>query len=159
MDETTGKGLSLVGTIFLTIALLTLGVLLFSVASSGAKAGQEKMANITQGLQQTEFTTYDNGTMSGSQVLNAVRQYMNNDQFGIQVTTGKKGIMTYGNTFNSATGVIESEKKNLNVTPAQTQASEHYINPSGKFKSTVVYDQNGVVRGLVFVQDSVVTTP
>lgn len=151
MDETTGKGLSLTATIFLTVGLITLAVILFAVAVAGVKTAQDKMTGITDTLQTTEYSTYDNGKLSGSQVLNAIRQYMKQDEFGIQVVTGKGGNHTYGNTFNAITGEITGGK-DTSIAPAQNQSDPNYINPSGKFSSKVVYDSNGVVRGIVFNQ-------
>ncbi|SDX62321.1 hypothetical protein SAMN05518848_11053 [Paenibacillus sp. PDC88] len=135
----------------LTIALITLVVLLFGVFQAGAKTGQEKMTGIQQTLSQSEYNNYDNSSMTGSQVLNAVRQYMNQDQFGLTVVTGKGGSMTYGNAFNAA-GEIVGDTKNISITTAQDQTSSNYINPSGKFYSKVVYDKNNVVRGIIFTQ-------
>ncbi|KAI7257654.1 hypothetical protein KC345_g10744 [Hortaea werneckii] len=66
------------------------GALLISLYLDAAKQGQTKMASITTQLSDTEFNTYNNTTLSGSQVLNAVRQYMNLDTFGVQVITGKQ---------------------------------------------------------------------
>lgn len=154
MDDTAGKGLSLTATIFLTIGLITLCVILFAIVAAGVKIAQDRMTGITENLQTTEYTTYDNGKLSGSQVLNAVRQYMNQEEFGIQVITGKGGIATYGNAFNASTGEITGGK-NTSLAPAQDQSNANYINPSGKFNSRVVYDSNGVVRGIVFTQQVV----
>ncbi|MFB4321660.1 ABC transporter permease [Priestia sp. BR_2] len=156
MDDTTGKGLSLTGTIFITIGYITLGVLLFALVVAGVKVAQDRMTGITDQLQQAEYTTFDNGTMSGSQVLNSIRQYMNNDQFGIEVTTGKNSTTFYGNTFSNE-GEIIGNTKNTDLKPAQNQASTDYINPSGKFKTSLVYDKNGVVRGLKMKQSTLAT--
>lgn len=152
MDETSSKGLTLTGTNLLTVALISIAVILFSVAVAGVKIVQERFTGLNGTLQQTEYTTYDNGTLSGSQVLNAVRQYMGQDEFGISVQTGKGGSITYGNEFNHTTGEITSGSKNTNLLTAQQQSDPNYINPSGKFTSRVVYDRNGVVRGLIFSQ-------
>lgn len=156
MNGTTSDGLKMTGGIFITLGYITLGVLLFALVVAGVKIAQDRMTGITENLQGAEYTTFDNGTLSGSQVLNSVRQYMNNDQFGILVQTGKGGTTYYGNSFNINTGEITSADKNTSLLDAQNQADSDYINPSGKFKSNVVYDPNGVVRGLIFVQGSVV---
>jgi hypothetical protein len=154
MDETASGGLKLTGNIFLTIALISICVLLFAIGVAAVKIAQDKMTGVTENLQNTEYTTYDNGKQSGSQVLNAIRQYMSQDSFGVQVVTGKGGNTVYGNTFNATTGEI-SGTKNTNLAPAQDQANANYINPSGKFSSRVIYDPNGVVRGIVFTQEVV----
>lgn len=152
MDDTAGKGLSLTATIFLTLGLIALTVIIFAVVAAGVKTGQDKMTGLTERLQTTEFTTYDNGKLSGSQVLNALRQYAGQEQFGIQVITGKGGVNIYGNEFNTSTGEITGGK-NTSLVSAQDQSNSNYINPSGRFASRVISDSNGVVRGLVFQQE------
>jgi small nuclear ribonucleoprotein (snRNP)-like protein len=121
------------------------------------------MASITTQLSDTEFNTYNNTTLSGSQVLNAVRQYMNLDTFGVQVITGKQYAVNtdttgtyYGNTFTVASGVVTSvtNSKNITLTEAENQSSNQYINPSGKFKSSIVRDNNNMIRGIIFIQQN-----
>lgn len=41
-----------------------------------------------------------------------------------------------------------------NHTKVENQSEPEYINPSGKFKSTIVRDQNSTIRGIVAVQDA-----
>ncbi|MCW3793938.1 ABC transporter permease [Paenibacillus sp. LS1] len=145
--------------IFLTIALITIVVLLFVSAQEATKTAQNNFSEIQTELSQASYAVYDGTTISGSQVLNATRKYASREQFGIQIKTGKNtagtwynkvvnvtdpvGSTTYGSISGSASGVV-----------ANTAADSHneYVNPSGTFKSSLVYDKSGVVRGLVFVQ-------
>ncbi|MGG0821694.1 ABC transporter permease [Paenibacillus turicensis] len=156
MEENTGVGIRVAAGIFLTIMLITIVVIITISSQDAAKQGQTKMASITTQLSDTEFNTYNNTTLSGSQVLNAVRQYMNLEQFGIRVTTGKKATSFYGNEFskNGDNWQISNadDKKNLILTKAENQSEPEYINPSGKFKSTIVRDQNSMIRGIIFEQ-------
>lgn len=163
MEENTGVGIRVAAGIFLTIMLITIVVIITISSQDAAKQGQTKMAAITTQLSDTEYQTYSNTTLSGSQVLNAVRQYMNQEQFGVQVITGKqinseyeynkKGLF-YGNTFDTLTGEIPpSNKKALDLSGAENQASMAYINPSGKFKSSIVRDKNNMIRGIIFTQE------
>jgi len=155
MEENTGVGIRVAAGIFLTIMLITIVVIITISSQDAAKQGQTKMASITTQLSDTEFNTYNNTTLSGSQVLNAVRQYMDQAQFGLSVRTGKQvalGVAPtfYGNTFDG-NGEITSDK-NIILTPAETQSSVEYINPSGKFTSEVKKDKNNMVRGIIFKQ-------
>ncbi|MEF2964209.1 ABC transporter permease [Paenibacillus sp. M1] len=154
MEENTGVGIRVAAGIFLTIMLITIVVIITISSQDAAKQGQTKMASITTQLSETEFNTYNNTTLSGSQVLNAIRQYMNLTQFGLRVTTGKGATDYYGNRFNDSTGEItnsDTEKK-LNLNDAENQSEPEYINPSGQFKSTIVRDKNNMIRGIIFIQ-------
>ncbi|OAB38442.1 ABC transporter permease [Paenibacillus glacialis] len=158
MEENTGVGIRVAAGIFLTIMLITIVVIITISSQDAAKQGQTKMASITTQLSDTEFNTYNNTTLSGSQVLNAVRQYMDQAQFGLQVTTGKQiaagsAPTFYGNTFTSEGEVTNADiYKNRTLTPAENQSSVEYINPSGKFTSEVKKDKNNMVRGIIFTQ-------
>ena len=156
MEENTGVGIRVAAGIFLTIMLITIVVIITISSQDAAKQGQTKMASITTQLSDTEFNTYNNTTLSGSQVLNAIRQYMNLEQFGIKVMTGKNqsGVF-YGNEFNDDGRITnKDDAKKLNLKDAEDQSESDYINPSGKFKSTIVRDQNSMIRGIVFVQQN-----
>nr|WP_145406512.1 ABC transporter permease [Paenibacillus xylanexedens] len=160
MEENTGVGIRVAAGIFLTIMLITIVVIITISSQDAAKQGQTKMAAITTQLSDTEYQTYSNTVLSGSQVLNAVRQYMNQEQFGIQVITGKQKAINpdstgtfYGDTFDTVTGQVSSKGKNTILTGAETQSRDEYINPSGKFKSSIVRDKNNMIRGIIFIQE------
>ena len=157
MEENTGVGIRVAAGIFLTIMLITIVVIITISSQDAAKQGQTKMAAITTQLSDTEYQTYSNTTLSGSQVLNAVRQYMNQEQFGVQVITGKqrgtKGNF-YGNEFVLDGTLVSKvlDGKNDYLSDAEDQSSALYINPSGKFQSSIVRDANNMIRGIIFKQ-------
>lgn len=163
MEENTGVGIRVAAGIFLTIMLITIVVIITISSQDAAKQGQTKMASITTQLSDTEFNTYNNTTLSGSQVLNAVRQYMNLEQFGIRVVTGKQRASGndvgtfYGNEFVyekvADQGSITNSYKNLRIVDAENQMLDQYINPSGKFRATIVRDSNNMIRGIEFIQE------
>ncbi|WP_308723528.1 ABC transporter permease [Paenibacillus polysaccharolyticus] len=159
MEENTGVGIRVAAGIFLTIMLITIVVIITISSQDAAKQGQTKMAAITTQLADTEYQTYSNTVLSGSQVLNAIRQYMNQDEFGIQVITGKQRISDpkgryYGNEFVVEGTLVKEVKpgKQNYLSSAEDQSSALYINPSGKFQSSIVRDGNNVIRGIVFKQ-------
>ncbi|CAM4509784.1 ABC transporter permease [Paenibacillus xylanexedens] len=155
MEENTGVGIRVAAGIFLTIMLITIVVIITISSQDAAKQGQTKMAAITTQLSDTEYQTYSNTTLSGSQVLNAVRQYMNQEQFGVQVITGKQRNTAgtfYGDVFNGI-GEITPDSGTLILTEAEKQSADEYINPSGKFRSSIVRDKNNMIRGIIFRQE------
>jgi hypothetical protein len=147
--------------IFLTIALITIVVLLFISAQEATKTAQNNFADIQTELSQAAFTVYDGTTISGSQVTNALRKYADKDQFGIQVITGKnKSGQWYGNQLNISQdlnnadygSVIAPEDKVGSINQTMSEKDNQYVNPSGKFKAIIVKDRSNVVRGLIFQQ-------
>lgn len=152
MGSNATSGLKLAAGIFLTLALITTVVVIFISSQDAAKEGQTQFSTIQTQLSQTRFNIYENTTLSGSQVMNAVRQYNNEQQFGVYVQTGKGGSTYYGSQFNQTTGIITGDTNNTTLSPALNESDNNFINPSGKFKSSVVRDANNMVRGIVFTQ-------
>lgn len=147
--------------IFLTIALITIVVLLFISAQEATKTAQNNFADIQTELSQAAFTVYDGTTISGSQVTNALRKYADKDQFGIQVITGKnRGGQWYGNQLNISQdinnadygSVLAPDDKVGSINQTMSEKDNQYVNPSGKFKAIIIKDRSNVVRGLIFQQ-------
>ncbi|WP_018752833.1 hypothetical protein [Paenibacillus sanguinis] len=149
--------------IFLTIALITIVVILFVSAQEATKTAQTHFSDIQTELSQASFTVYDDTTISGSQVTNALRKFNDRQQFGVLVKTGKNsGGEWYGDILN--VNVPEgSEKYGSVIGPSHADIGNswneilnEYVNPSGKFKARVIKDRSNVVRGVVFTQTTVI---
>lgn len=147
--------------IFLTIALITIVVILFVSAQEATKTAQNSFSDIQTELSQASFTVYDDTTVSGSQVTNALRKFKDRDQFGILVRTGKnKGGEWYGHILNVSDPESSEyygsviNHSNAPISNAWDERLNEYVNPSGKFKARVVKDSSNVVRGLIFTQTS-----
>lgn len=149
--------------LFLTIALITLVVNLFGSAQEASKQAQNDFSSMQTELAAQAFDGYDNTTLTGSQVLNAIRKYNNKTSFGIQVVTGKNTSAGqtgswYGNTVTIAGGAGSTNYGNVTtggsgtLTNATTESSNDYINPSGQFRGSVIRDNNNAIRGIIFTQ-------
>ncbi|MBO2943025.1 ABC transporter permease [Paenibacillus sp. F411] len=139
--------------IFLTIALITIVVILFISAQEATKTAQNNFSDIQTELSQAAFTVYDGTTISGSQVTNALRKYKDKDQFGIMIMTGKNpGGQWYGNVLRNDGSVDSPDIRQGVITETWNERSAEYVNPSGKFKATIVKDHSNVIRGIIFAQ-------
>jgi hypothetical protein len=150
------RALLIAAGLFLTIALITLVVNLFGSAQEASKQAQNDFSSMQTELSNAAFDGYDNTTLTGSQVLNAIRKYLSKDAFGIQVTTGKNQAAGEGGAWYNrevmSDGSVSTGYEYISVAPALVESSREYINPSGQFKGKVLRDSNGVVRGLSFTQ-------
>lgn len=160
------RALLIAAGLFLTIALITLVVNLFGSAQEASKQAQNDFSSMQTELSNAAFDGYDNTTLTGSQVLNAIRKYLTKESFGIQVRTGKNKLVssTTGMWYNHeididggsgsvSYGEIIDDDADGTLTIATDEESDHYINPSGQFKGLVIRDNNGVVRGIIFTQN------
>lgn len=148
--------------IFLTIALITIVVILFVSAQEATKTAQNNFSDIQTELSQASFTVYDDTTVSGSQVTNALRKFKDRIEFGIQVKTGKNTAGEWYGDMLRITGTLTNEQYGSVVGASAASISDtwneklnEYVNPSGKFKAKVIKDNSNVVRGLVFTQTTV----
>jgi hypothetical protein len=146
---------------FLAIALITIAVVMFINAQDATKSAQSNFSSIQEELDQTQFTVYDNTTVSGSQVVNALRKFQDKNEFGVQVVTGKNPTGSwYFRTVNTTVpvgstgyGSITGTTPTGTLANALNEAVNDYINPSGKFKAQIVKDNSNVIRGIIFIQN------
>ena len=140
--------------LFLTIALIGIWVNVFSPATESAKAAQSEFSNTTTELKDQKYLIYDNTTVSGSQVLNALRKFENEAEdrtIALYVETGKNngaGVWYYSQFASDE--VTESTTDDLDL--ATDATDNNYINPTGMFQAGIERDNNGVIRAIRFVQ-------
>jgi hypothetical protein len=146
--------------LFLTIALITLVVNLFGSAQEASKQAQNDFSSMQTELASQAFDGYDNTTLTGSQVLNALRKYNKRGSFGIQVETGKNRVTSqpgawYVNVVDLTStnyGDIASTYATGTLADAVDESKPDYINPSGQFKGKVIRDKSNSIRGIIFIQ-------
>lgn len=142
--------------LFLTIALITLFVMIYTTASDSSKEAQSDFSGLNAELKDQKFLVYDNTTVSGSQVSNAVRKFKQegeNGNMGVYIETGKNSSGSGKWYFQNATNEDNLVEGSSTITSINTPSSTDYVNPSGQFKATIVRDSNNVIRGLKFVQN------
>lgn len=155
-DRATHQGTSLLMT------LLIIGVIVGLVIAGVAmltKSGTKITATQTM-IDETQYTSYDGQTVTGSQVSSLVRQW-GNDEIGVVVKTLSAGEIKF---YYSLSGLNLSEKSaelgsevdksaNKKALAAMTQKSENgYINPSAQFEVSVLRNKNDVLVGVYFEQ-------
>ncbi|MFD5853172.1 MULTISPECIES: hypothetical protein [Bacillati] len=135
--------------LFLTIALITLFVIIYSTASDASKAAQNEFTSLQTELSEQTYLVYDNTTVSGSQVINAIRKFEGQD-IGIKVATGKGNTSWY---IKNASDPNNLTAASGSTSGATTETNPAYINPSGNFSAKVTRDGNKVIRAIEFTQE------
>ncbi|MDK8193265.1 ABC transporter permease [Paenibacillus sp. UMB7766-LJ446] len=151
MLENVPTWLKVTGGIFLTVLLITFVVGFVMFAMDKSQEGREEVTGVFNNLTDAKYTMYSRGPNSGSEVINAIRQYSSRPQFGIKVITGKGDTSFYGNTFQED-GTVSTTNKITDYSKAEDPSSPAYINLSGNFEPKIVRDANSVVVGLIFTQ-------
>lgn len=158
------KALVMAAGIFLAIALITIAVIMFISAQEATKSAQNNFSSIQTELSATVFAGYDQTTVSGSQVINAIRKFDDdNQQFGIKVITGRNNTgVWYNRSVNESNGEVSGDTTTATgtldasatyaSTSGSSESSINYINPAGRFHSSLIYDKSKNVRAIIFKQ-------
>ncbi|MFG3613467.1 hypothetical protein [Rummeliibacillus stabekisii] len=155
MTETPSSAIKFGAAILLTIALITLAVMVYSSSTEPAKSATSDFNNLSTELKDQKYLSYDNTTVSGSQVVNAIRRFSTegkNNDLGVKIVTGQGTSTWYYNTVSNSGDTLTTSTNS--VAEINNTNSNQYVNPSGTFKANIVRDSNQVIRAIEFVQQS-----
>lgn len=154
------KIITIAGIVFALIFVVLLAVMMGTITTK-ANSANSKLVDTLEMTDNTSLSIYDDTTVKGESVLNAiknVKQIGSGTKLEITVVTGNGKTDYYGYTTKAKTeNLPEGEKKNdFSVTPRTSTPSnannDYYINPSANFKSTLDPNDNDVVIGIKFEQ-------
>ncbi len=158
MDNNIGKALWIGVGILFFVAVVSLGLSMLDQSRSIAQDQSEKLSDIQKRLSDAQFDIYDNQTVTGSQVVAAIKNFRDyKDVFSVRVTTNK-GTVTYLNSasFSGSSVTIGSAQDDTTVEnaikDARDEANSSFINPVASFDAQVRRDANDVISAVEFVQ-------
>ncbi len=142
--------------LLLTIGLITFAVAMFNKGSNAAEQAGSKADKITQELMDGDKTKYDGNVVSGSDVLNAIKENKS-AELSVWVLTKKtssSGGVYYGYKLKVESGgkySLDAASTAL-IADAKKITDNSYINPSADFLGSMIYDTNEAIIGIKFVQ-------
>lgn len=134
--------------ILVMIGVISLVLIIYYFGRNTANESLESANKIASDLADADKKVYDGANVAGTEVLNAINRFSDED-FGIKVVT-KKNSGTWYNKTVSASGELSSASGSL--ASAKNISSNTYINPSGLFTGELIKDENKVVVGVIFTQ-------
>lgn len=143
------KGLILAAGVIITCIVISLGFYIAREARDTAANGAGEISKLNAEFNESEKVMYDGLEVSGSEVVNVVNKFKNND-LGIKVKT-KKGVTYYGNVLSSDDSSIVSVS-HASIKDAQKPSSTTFINPNAPFLGEILRDLNQAIIGISFVQ-------
>ncbi len=159
MDNNIGRALWIGIGILFFIAVVSLGLSMLDQGRSIAQEQSEKLSDIQKRLSDAQFDIYDNQTVSGAQVVAAIKSFREfKDIFSIRVTTNK-GTVTYLNSasFSGSSVTVGSGHDDTTIEnaikSARDEANNAFINPVASFDAQIRKDSNGVISAIEFVQE------
>lgn len=154
--ENSLKGLLLAAGTIITCIVIGLGFYIAREARDTASRSAGQIAKLNAEFSESDKIMYDNLSVSGTEVINVINKFRN-DEIGIIVNTKKaQGTMynrVLSSTINNGSNVYTlGGVSHSKVKDAQDINNNAYINPTGQFSGQVLRDSNFVIVGLQFTQ-------
>lgn len=146
--ENATKAILLGAGIVITLVLVSLGFLLLNGATGTVDTQLTDMESQKQQALEQKYTKYDDKTVNGSEVLNALKEFKD-DEICLRVITNR-GTTDYYYTLGT-NNVLGTGGTN-DLGPTKEKTGDKYINPSAKFEAEVRRDANDTITGIVFDQ-------
>lgn len=150
------KGLILGATTVIACILVGLGFFIAREARDTTSKAAGQISKLNAEFSESDKIMYDNIPVSGSEVVNVINKFKNDDM-GIIVNTKKTKNTMYNRVLTSTTteGIAVytlGSSATTKVKDAQDINNTLYINPNGQFQGEVLRDGNNVVVGIEFTQ-------
>ena len=143
--------------IILTIAFLSIVIVLTNKGLSAAKNAEKQYDNMIASTS-SEYAIYDNTTVTGSQVITAIRT-LGND---VTLYVGTKANPLVVNGHNVPTAGVGATLKSYQTDASNTAQAKYEadansdsiykVNETAAFSASLVINSNNVVTGIVFQQ-------
>jgi len=137
--------------ILLVIAMIFIGVMVYNKGESTVSESTSKFDTFVSQFGDAELVLFENGSASGSDVLNLISGLDSSSGYKVSVTNGKKKARTYSSSGGVNSLGVHTTLAGL-LTEAKERTNEFYINPNATFTSTISKDLNGVVIEVIFTQ-------
>ncbi len=159
MDNNISKALWIgIGVLFF-IGVVSLGLNIYNKGKDVAIKQTESLNGLEKSLSEAEFDAFDNQSVTGAEVLSAIKNFRDKaESISISVTTNKSNAIYLNSaTFSDESVSLASAKSvsdiEAEIKNARTESSNTYINPVAKFDANLRRDENDVICGIVFIQE------
>lgn len=157
--------------ILLTVLLVTIGFTVYKKTHPQITSATAQYDNVTASFSDMDKTMYDGASVSGDEVIAAIKNFANDDTCGVLVKTGDNYKFVYTNCSGFAstyivksgpqwvkditkdTGALEisdADIRDIDDFNALDASSNGWIASSAKFTGSLLVDDNDAIRFIVF---------
>jgi negative regulator of genetic competence, sporulation and motility len=156
MDGNIQKALWIGVSILLFVAVVAIGMAAYGKAAQMSDESMDNLDKQSQQLSNSAYGVYDNQYVSGTDVVNAIKNYKATPD-EMQIIVVKGGASTYYLSTGTATSgtlspIAETTTNTMLKSAQDKNNASAYINSYGEFYATVITDVNGSVRAIRFEQ-------
>lgn len=152
--ENATKAIIIAAAVLITMAIVTIGFFILRSGQDAATNAVTSISNMNNKLAESEYTMYDNMTVTGNDVVSAIEKIESSgDYIGLCVITGVGGTNHTNWYVNDASNINDLSSASTTIEDAQDiEEPDTYINPAGRFKGKVERDNNGRIASITFTQ-------
>ncbi len=137
--------------ILLVVAVCLVMVTLYRKGNESISSSIKKYDSMMASAESLRYEEYLGNRVSGSEVIGLITSLGAGDN--ISITVANKYSQSGRNTTTYTYETIHAAGSTLLSNMRDDTIKSDYINPRAYFKGTAVYDDNGVLSGLSFVQN------
>lgn len=161
--ENVSTGLKWAIGVIVTLLIVAAGISVYMFANGYFKRAQDQTLAQSESLSREAYSLYDNSTVSGTDVLEAVKRFQNKPEFSVMIATGLQTTHYYPAGFDScyaapaaAPATQVATDAACGTTTPQSDMSDPdnavFINVTARFDSEIFADANGEIRLIRFTQ-------
>lgn len=149
------KGLILAAGVVVTCMVIGMGFFITREARNTSNGGSNQLSKYSSRILDMEKEKYDGLIISGKEVVNIIKDSIDDNEYLSIEVTNKKGNTTFYNYSHIISGnkhsIVDTGTQDIKLIQ-KTPSNDYYINPTGKFEGAVIRDQNDTIICLQFVQ-------
>lgn len=151
MGDTISKAVQILAGIILALLLVSLVFRGYSAQQDNANQALTKTNEMNTTLLESDYTQYDATVISGSEVVNVIKKFKNDDIYIGVCVTATDGVGTSFDYYNKDTSLSDTNVKELSS--AKVKSNANYITPSALFLGSVERDDaTGAIIGITFTR-------
>jgi len=134
--------------LFITIIVIAAVMLITGMGQDMLQSGQQQVSNISSSLQAQLTSDFDGTTITGAQVITAVKRYYQDDTMIIKVNATKAGFKEYGkitgggweaSTYTvTSVAANDTPEKVGTLTNTSSANTANYVPNSAKYKANII---------------------
>lgn len=151
--ENSVKAIIIGASIAITMVIVSIGFYILRQGQDVAENASKNFSEINAEMAESKYTIYDENTISGSEVVNVVKKFKN-ENIAIGVSTKASSDFTwyiYKATIGSD-DIVDSLDDTTTSINTMISSGNKYVNPNAQFLGKVYRDANDVIAAIKFIQ-------
>lgn len=125
--------------LFITIIVIAAVMLITGIGQDLLNLGTQKASSISDNLQASLTSQYDGTTLTGSQVVSAIKSNYKTEGLVIMVNGKNYGMSVIKGSVDNVTGVEKNKNaSSVQIGPLSDPSKDEYINPAKKYDASLI---------------------